>query len=169
MMHKPEIVVAYDRNRTIGYNGHLPWQGELPGDMRHFKALTIGNVVVIGRKTYESIQRPLPERENIVLSTQLDLTIEGCRVVNDFPEVLELDEADRRKVFIIGGSAVYQAFLPFTSRIHATEIEAEFDGDVWFPMADEVVWTMSEKSSFPADARNKYAYSFVTYDRTPIR
>ncbi len=125
------LVVAHSRNRVIGRDGGLPWR--LPGDMRHFRELTTGHTVLMGRRTFESIPdsfRPLPDRRNLVLSSDPAYRAEGAEVFADLPSALE---ACGRDCFVIGGAQTYEESLPLAGRLHATEIDAEIEGDVYFP------------------------------------
>lgn len=162
----PNIIVAYDNNRSIGYEGKLPWQGDLPSDMRHFRAKTIGNIVVMGRVTFDSIGKALPDRENVVISRQINLSIENCMVVHDHNEVLLLEESDPRQIFIVGGGKIYDLYLPIANRVFATEIDATFEADSFFPVLDKEIWHIVDSQDHQADDKNKYNHRFVTYERT---
>jgi dihydrofolate reductase len=162
-MKKPEIamIVAMDRARLIGKNGDLPWR--LPDDLKHFKALTIGHPVIMGRKTYESIGRALPERRNVVLTRQASWTALGVEVVGSPEEAFRLVAADPR-VFVIGGQAVYESFLPLTDVLYLTRVEAEVaDGDAWFPDWTGLPFRCIERTVHPADDRHPFAFAFETY------
>jgi len=164
------IVVAYDVERTIGINGDLPWAGQIPADMQHFKELTDGQAVIMGRRTFESIPeafRPLPNRQNIVLSLSAQ-AIEGAQVARNLDEAYELAGEN---AFVIGGANVYQQALPTVQRVFATEILARtLNGDAFFPSLPKEDWEITKVQDFQADDRNKYDYSFITYDRrNPIQ
>lgn len=151
------LVVATDKNGLIGRNNELPW-GKLPIDLTHFKNLTTGRSIVMGRKTFESIGKPLPNRKNIVLS-RYSFTYEGIDWYSSVSEVLELEE----DIFIIGGSQIYSAFLPFINKIYLTEIQAKFDGDTYFPLIKKDNWKcISEKYTF-VDKDNPYDCIFYEY------
>ncbi len=160
------IIVAYDKNRAIGRNGDLPWGRSLPADLAQFKRLTKGNDVIMGRKTFESIGcRPLPERENIVISSR-PTGVKGVLTAMNLPSALALS---RYPVFIIGGAQVYGDALkmPEIDTIYATEVDAAFpDADTFFPELDMAVWQETSRVHHPADAENKYDFDFVTYQRT---
>ena len=160
------IVVAYDKNRAIGRNGDLPWGRSLPADLVQFKRLTKGGDVIMGRKTFESIgSRPLPERENIVISSR-PTGVKGVLTAVNLESALALA---RYKTFIIGGARVYDDALntPEIDTIYATEIDASFpDADTFFPELDMAVWQETSRVHHPADAENKYDFDFVTYQRT---
>ena len=159
------IVVAYDKNRAIGRNGDLPWGRSLLADLAQFKRLTKGSDVIMGRKTFESIGcRPLPERENIVISSQ-PTGVKGVLTAMNLPSALALS---RYPVFIIGGAQVYGDALkmPEIDTIYATEVDAAFpDADTFFPELDMSVWQEISRVHHPADAENKYDFDFVTYQR----
>ena len=164
------IVVAYDVDRTIGRNGDLPWAGQLPADMRHFKQLTEGESVIMGRKTYDSLPesyRPLPNRQNIVLSLSAK-AIEGVVVARSLEEAYE---AGGENPLVIGGADVYRQALPTIDRVFATEIMARTQhGDAFFPALPKEEWETTDVQDFEAEGRNKYDYSFITYiRRNPIQ
>jgi dihydrofolate reductase len=159
----PSIIVAYDRSRLIGGGNELLWQGELPADMKHFRAVTIGHIVVMGRKTYESIGQPLAARQNVVLTHSKEPDYPGCTVINH-PDELNITKDDDRQIFIIGGRQIYDIYLPRSNKVLATEIDAKFEGDVYFPKLDDS-WHETSREDHTADERNKYDYSFVIYER----
>lgn len=164
-VHKePTIVVAYDQQRCIGDDNDLPWAGELPRDMRHFKDLTTGNIVIMGRATFESIGRPLPGRENRVISRQEGLEIPGCTVYTDPEDALVIDYDDPRELFVIGGEQIYRAYLPLARLIVATEIAARFHGDTYFPVLPED-WHELSREHVSSDQKNHYDCDFVSYQR----
>lgn len=159
------IVVAYDTNRAIGQGGDLPWGRSLPADLANFKRLTKGGDVIMGRKTFESIGcRPLPERENIVISSR-PTGVKGVLTAMNLPSALALS---RYPVFIIGGAQVYDDALkmPEIDTIYATEVDAAFpDADTFFPEIDMTIWQEVSRAHHRADAGNKYDVDFVTYQR----
>lgn len=150
-------VAAMGRDRVIGQDGHLPWK--MPADMRHFREVTRGKTVIMGRKTYESIGRPLPDRTNLVLSRARDFTIPGCQVVS-FEEALEHPE-----LYVLGGEEIYRLFLPRAQRQILTEIHGDFMGDTYYPDFSRHEWKEVERIDHPADAENPHPYSFVTWER----
>lgn len=159
------IVVAYDRNHSIGADGDMPWGRALPADLRHFRDLTTGSAVIMGRKTYESIGRPLPNRQNIVL-TSGDQSAGDVTLARSLAEALQLAE---RRAFIIGGGAVYAAALQagIVDRIYATEVQAEFpNADTFFPELDMNQWQEVSRQHHPRDEKNLYPYDFVVYSKT---
>ncbi|MDP6183151.1 MAG: dihydrofolate reductase [Gammaproteobacteria bacterium] len=156
------IVVAMSRNAIIGRDGGLPWR--LPADLRHFKSVTMGNPIIMGRKTHESIGRELPGRLNIVVSKQADFRAPGCRVAHSLNAALEAAGA-AGEVMIVGGAALYAEALARTERIYLTEVHAALDGDTEFPPIDWTEWSETDRQSYTADDKNKHDYSFVVLDR----
>ena len=162
---KIAIVVAYDKNRGIGTGGDLPWGRSLPADLAHFKELTTGGAVVMGRKTYESIGgRPLPNRKNIVLSTG---EVVGAIGAKNFAQALQLaSEEPNQDIFVIGGERVFAEALPEVDTIYATEVDYSFsDADVFFPQIDVNQWEEVSRTSQKANEQNKYSFDFVEYRR----
>jgi dihydrofolate reductase len=157
------IIAAMDRNHLIGNNNQLPWH--LPADFTHFKSVTMGKPVIMGRKTYESIGRPLPGRRNIVLSRNPATRFKDVESVTSFEQALAL-MPDAKEVMVIGGSAVYEMLLPEVDRMYITYVDAEFEGDAWFPEFDIGQWQEVESVMRPADEKNIYNCRFVTLDRT---
>ncbi len=168
-IHKePHIIVAYDVNRGIGYADQLPWAGEMPADMKHFKEKTIGNIVLMGRTTYESIGGPLPNRENRVLTRQEGYEAPGCKVYTNPEDALLVDTEDDRELFVIGGEQIYNMYLPFARYITATEIDHAFQVDTYFPGLDDTQWEVTSHVDHTSDEKNKYDFSIVTRKRKPI-
>ncbi|NKB38152.1 MAG: dihydrofolate reductase [Gammaproteobacteria bacterium] len=155
------IVVAMASNGIIGRNGDLPWR--LSADLRHFKAITMGKPIVMGRLTHESIGRPLPGRDNIVLTRDHNYTAVGCSVIHDL-QSLETLFAEQ-EAMIIGGAQIYADTLPFVKRLYLTEVHAEVEGDVCFPVFKRDEWTETSRDFHLADEKNDYDYSFVTLAR----
>lgn len=160
IVNMKSIVVAYDNNRVIGGNNTIPWQGLMPADMRHFKELTMDKTVIMGRKTYESIGRPLPYRQNIVVSRQ-DIAYDQVEVVHSLAHAYASAKSD---IVVIGGAEIYSLALDDVDVIYATEINTTSDGDVKFPPLTNR-WTETSRESHDADEMNKFAYSFVTYTK----
>jgi dihydrofolate reductase len=156
------LIVAASTNNIIGAGGDLPWR--LSADLRRFKELTMGKPIVMGRKTYESIGRALPGRQNIVITRQAGYAAEGCDVV-DSPEAAITAAGDAEEVMIIGGSHIYDAFLPMAERIYLTRVHAEVAGDAHLPVIDDGEWRSQVVESVAADERNEYASDFVVLDR----
>lgn len=156
------ILVAYDRNRAIGHGNKLPWH--LPEDLKRFKALTMGHHIVMGRKTFESIGKPLPGRTNVVITRELGYLAEGSIVVDSLERALEVAKDDS-EIFILGGAQIFLQMLPFCDRIYATEIDAAFDADTYFPEFDTASWTETSREHRADDTGNPHPFDFVVYDR----
>jgi dihydrofolate reductase len=156
------IIAAMDRNRLIGNRNRLPWH--LPADLAHFKQLTMGKPIIMGRKTYESIGRPLPGRTNIVLTRSADFHAEGVVVANTLQQALD-HAATEDEVMIIGGSTIYELALPGADRLYLTYLENSFEGDAWFPDFDLAQWNVIASEEHRADEKNSSDYRFVTYAR----
>jgi dihydrofolate reductase len=154
-----------DSNRLIGAANRLPWH--LPGDMRRFRAVTMGKPIVMGRKTFESIGKPLPGRDNIILTRTPAFQAPGCRVSGSIDEALAacgpVDEA-----VIIGGANVYEQTLSRVTRMYLTTIHYVFEGDEHFPFFDDAEWTEIRHEEFAADDKNQYAYTFVDLERRSV-
>ena len=160
-MSRIAFVVAYDRKKVIGRDGGLPWR--LPDDMKHVRELTIGKPLIMGRRTYESIGRPLPQRTNIVLTRDPSFTAEGVLVARTPDEALAL-AGDAPEIIVFGGAEVFRQFLPRTDRIYLTEIDADVGGDTTFDFA-ATDWRVLESTEHPADDRHPYPFRFVTLER----
>lgn len=156
------LVVAYDQKRTIGLNGTIPWLGKLPADMKHFRQITIGGTVLMGRKTFESIGKPLVDRTNIVVTHDQGFEFPGVVVLQSL-EAYQNPVA--QEVFVIGGAQIYRQVLPYADRVYATEIETSCSGDTFFPDLDES-WKEIDRERHLKDGTNHYNYSFVTYQRS---
>ncbi|MDN3549030.1 dihydrofolate reductase [Mucilaginibacter aquaedulcis] len=155
------IIVAIAKNNAIGKNNKLLWH--LPKDLKHFKDVTTGHTVIMGRKTYDSVGKPLPKRRNIIITRQA-ISIEGCEVVSSVEAALALC-ANEEEVFIVGGAEIYKQALPLTDRIYLTIIDHDFDGDTFFPELNDQDWKETEREDFEPDEKNKYTYSFITLQR----
>jgi len=156
------FVAAMGKNRVIGKDNSLPWS--LPADMKHFKDLTIGKPLIMGRKTFESIGKPLPKRVNIIITRDQDYKAEGCIVVNSIDAALLAAEGNE-EVMIIGGAQIYKEFLPKANKIYLTIIETEFEGDAYFPEYDIEEWKETAYEDHERDAQNQYDYRFLTLER----
>ncbi|MDQ0245514.1 dihydrofolate reductase [Bacillus fengqiuensis] len=157
------FLVAMDQNRVIGKDNKLPWH--LPADLKYFKELTMGHPIVMGRKTYESIGRPLPGRENIVITRDKDYTAEGCTVIHSISEVKELEEKRNDELFVIGGAEIFEQTFSIADRLYITMIEAVFEGDTYFPDFNEDEWVVVSKEKGVKDERNVYEHYFLVYER----
>jgi dihydrofolate reductase len=160
------LIAAMGRNRVIGRAGALPWR--LPADLRHFRALTIGKPVLMGRKTFESIGKPLPGRTNIVVTRRFGFHADGCHVFSDLDKAFEAFRG-APELMVIGGASIYGQALPRATRIYLTVIDADFDGDTFFPEYDAANWTISSQCDHRADDSNAYDYSFRVLDRRAPR
>lgn len=157
------IIAAVSKNGVIGKTNALPWH--LPADLRRFKELTAGRPIIMGRKTYESIGRPLPNRTNIVITSDKNFKAEGCVVVGSPDEALRAAEG-AEEIMIIGGGEIYRQFLPKSSRMYLTEVDAEIEGDVFFPEFDRSEWREVFREAHKPDEKNKYPYTFLTLEKT---
>jgi len=156
------LIAALAENRVIGRDNQLPWR--ISADLKHFKALTMGKPIVMGRKTWESIGRPLPGRKNIVVTRDTAYQAEGCQVVHSIEHALDAaGEAD--EVMIIGGAGLYRQTLGRADRLYLTQVKAEVEGDTWFPEIDPQQWHEVACESHPADENNEHDYDFVILER----
>jgi dihydrofolate reductase len=160
-------IAAMARNRVIGKNNDLPWR--LPDDMKFFMETTKGHHVIMGRKNYDSLHdkyKPLPQRTNIVITRQEDFAAPGCIVLHAVQPALEIAKTNSEpECFIIGGAEIYKLAMPYTTRLYLTEIEADIEGDTYFPEYDKSQWKEISRKHHPADARHPYAFDIVVYDR----
>lgn len=156
------IVVAKAKNRVIGRDNNLPWH--LPNDLNFFKKKTLNKTVIMGRKTYQSIGRPLPRRVNIIVTTDKGFDAPGCTVVHSLEDALKKVNSGE-ECMIIGGDSLYKQALPLADRIWLTEVAAEPAGDAFFPVLDDNDWQELSRESHPADERHAYGYSFVQLER----
>lgn len=158
------FIVAMDKNRVIGLNNDLPWY--IPNDLKFFKEKTTGHTILMGRKTFDSLGRVLPNRKHVVLT----------RGQNEFPdEVVVLHEIDQllayikenkdEEIFLIGGGHLFEQMLPYADRLYITEINEAFEGDVFFPEIDHSKWLETSRTKGPRDEKNDYDYDYVTYER----
>lgn len=159
------------RNRVIGLRNALPWR--LPADMAHFRAVTTGHPVIMGRKTFESLGRPLPNRTNIVVTRDPEFAAPGCLVAQSVDAALETAVAHtdpaHPEIFVIGGENLYRQLLPYASRLYPTLVDAEVEGDAWFPEFDWNDWRELERHEHPADSRNPFACTFLVLERKTPR
>ena len=154
-----KIIVAMSKNRVIGNDNKLIWK--LPSDLKRFKELTTDNSIVMGRKTYESIGKPLPNRRNIIITRQPDYQVDDCEIVSSLEEALLITGGD---CFIIGGGEIYKQSLHLTDQIYMTIVDDEFEGDTTFPELPNS-WYVSKEEKFLADEKNKHNYSFIFYEK----
>jgi dihydrofolate reductase len=155
-------IFAMSKNRVIGKDNQLPWR--LPADMQHFKSLTMGKPILLGRKTYESIGHALPDRCNLVMTRDIQFQAPGCIVVNSLETALSA-AGYSDELMVIGGAVLYQHLLPRTQRLYMTLIDQEFEGDAFFPRLNEDEWQEVAREDHVPDEKNPYSYSFITLDR----
>ena len=158
------LIVAASTNNAIGKKGQLLWN--LPNDLKFFKNTTWGMTVVMGRKTYESVNKPLPGRVNIVITKQEGWSAENVVVAKDFSDALEKAKATNcKEIFIIGGGEIYKQSIGIADKIYITRVHAELEGDTFFPVIDELTWELEHNLDFAADDKHKYAYSFQVWEK----
>ncbi|WP_192821603.1 dihydrofolate reductase [Rufibacter sp. LB8] len=158
------LVVAISENRVIGKDNQLIWH--LPEDLKHFKRLTLGHPMVMGRKTFEAIGKPLPGRTSIIVTRQADYVApESCLVATSVEEALQKALALDETVMVVGGGDIYQQALPFAEVVYLTLVHESFEGDVYFPELEPDVWEITEQAEHEADDRHAYPYSFFTFRR----
>lgn len=151
-----------DKNRVIGKGDALPWH--ISEDLKHFKKITMGKPIIMGRKTHESIGRPLPGRENIILTRDTNYQAEGCTVLHSMEEIFEHCKATE-EAMITGGAEIYKLVLDKTSRLYLTEVHAEVEGDTCFPEFDRNDWSEVSREDHKADEKNEFDYSFILLER----
>jgi len=156
------IIVAVAKNGVIGNKGEIPWY--LPDDFKYFAKITKGHTVVMGRKTYESIikriGKPLPERKNVVITNQENFSAPDCIVLKSIEDAVNYFKDNKEEIFIIGGSTIYNQFLPFTDKLYITEVDAEIDGDTKF-IYDKNEWNIVSKENHPKDDKHEYSFDFL--------
>ncbi|MFJ7364004.1 dihydrofolate reductase [Peribacillus frigoritolerans] len=153
------LMVAMDQNRVIGKNNKLPWH--LPADLQYFKKVTMGHPIVMGRKTFESIGRVLPGRENVIVTRNQEFKAEGCVVLHDIAQIKMFADNHDEEVFVIGGAEIFKEILPFTDRLYITEIHETFEGDTFFPEIDENEWDVISSNPGEIDEKNRFAHDFI--------
>ena len=156
------IIVAMDINRVIGKDNQLPWR--LPRELQYVKKTTMGHPIILGRKNYESIGRPLPGRRNIILTRDENFSAEGCEIAHSIEEVYKLCE-NEEEIFIFGGEQIYKLFLEDTDKLYVTVIHHEFEGDTFFPEIDWTKWKEVFVEQGITDEKNPYEYYYHVYDR----
>lgn len=162
------IIVAMTADRVIGRDNTLPWR--LPADLRRFKRLTLGHHLVVGRKTWESIGRPLPGRKMVVITRQRKFRADGVEVVHSVDDALAVArENGEDEVFIAGGEEIYRQTLARAHRLYLTRVHATIEGDAFFPEYDAAAWTEVEREDRAADEKNPHAFSFITYEASRVR
>jgi dihydrofolate reductase len=159
---KLSLIAAMSENRVIGHENRLPWH--LPADLQHFKTITLGKPVLMGRKTWESLGRPLPGRTNIVITRDSGYVAEGCVVAHSLEEAVRA-AGEAAEVMVIGGAQLYRQALPLADTLYLTLVHAEFQGDTRFPAWQPKDWRETARIDHVADDRNPHAYSFITLER----
>ncbi|HEX5539133.1 MAG TPA: dihydrofolate reductase [Methylophilaceae bacterium] len=159
-MPRLSLIAAIARNRVIGLNNALPWH--LPEDLKRFRALTTGHHIIMGRKTYESLNRLLPERTTVIVTRNAEYSVAGAVMANSLPQAIAASAADE-EIFLIGGAELYRDGLPLAQTLYVTEIDAEFDGDAFFPEFDLVQWQETAREKHISAQGLPFAY--VTYRR----
>lgn len=159
---KLSLIVAMATNNTIGLNNKMPWH--LSADLKKFKKITMGHPIIMGRKTFESIGRALPGRQNIIISRNPDYQQPGCLVFNTLDKALQ-SSAEYDEAFIIGGATLYEATLERADRLYITEIKKEFSGDTWFPSINKKQWQEVAREDISDDSSVNFNYSFIVYER----
>ena len=156
------LVAAMSENRVIGKDGGLPWR--LPRDLQHFKRLTIDHTVIMGRKTFAEVKRPLANRRNVVITRNPEFRPHGVTVVPSLEEALALG-ATEDEVFVIGGGEIYRLALPRADRIYLTVVHANVEGDTYFPEFEGAAWVVESEEDHAADEKNQHSMTFLTYSR----
>jgi len=153
------LIAAMAQNRVIGKQNQLPWH--LPADLKHFKSITMDKPIVMGRKTFESIGKALPGRQNIIITRDKNFQAENCTIVHSLDEAFEITK-DQEEVMVIGGASIYEQALPKTQRIYLTLIHENIEGDTYFPEWNNNEWKETSKETFEPNEKNQYKYSFIT-------
>lgn len=157
------LIWAMDKNRVIGSNNQLPWH--LPEDLKYFKRVTMGCPIVMGRKTFDSIGRVLPGRENVIMTRDIDYVKEGCKIVHSLDELLQYSKGKKEEVFVIGGAEIFKETLPFADKLYITVIQHEFPGDTFFPSFSLNEWELVSSEAGLKNEQNPYDYDFLVYRR----
>lgn len=158
------IIVAIAKNNVIGKDNQLIWH--LPEDLKRFKRLTTGKTIIMGRKTFESLGRVLPNRKHVILTKSIDYQVENevVEVVNDVSSLQKYIDS-KEEHFVIGGGAVYHLLMPYANKLYITKINEEFKGDTYFPKIDETIWKVVEREEGTKNEENPYEYCYITYER----
>jgi dihydrofolate reductase len=161
-MPRLSLIAAHARNGVIGRNNGLPWR--LSSDLKRFRELTMGHHIVMGRKTYESIGRPLPGRKMVVVTSRKNFSAPECEIATSLEQAIDLAQGDS-EVFFIGGAEIYRQVLDRVDRLYLTSIDAVVEGDAFLPPLDLSGWRLVSEEEHGADEKNAYPYRFTTYDR----
>ncbi|BCB04439.1 dihydrofolate reductase [Bacillus sp. KH172YL63] len=157
------FIVAMDKNQVIGINNELPWR--LPADLAFFKKTTMGQPIIMGRKTFESIGKVLPGRENIIVTRDTDYSKDGCTVIHSIEDIKRINANTDEELFVIGGAEIFNATFDSADRLYITLIDEEFEGDTYFPELDPNEWKVISKEKGMKNEQNPYDYYFIVYDR----
>jgi dihydrofolate reductase len=160
---KISLIVAMASNRAIGLNNQMPWH--LSADLKRFKQITMGHPIIMGRKTFEAIGKPLPGRTNIIVSRTSHYQQDGCYVADSIEAAISLGCRLANEVFVIGGATLYEATLPLTDTLYITQINQEFEGDTFFPSIDKTQWAEAGREDIINDDTVNFSYSFLTFHR----
>src|SRR3989344_2165172 len=156
------LIVAMDENRVIGYKNKLPWN--LPSELKYFRETTKGKPIIMGRKTHESIGRPMPERLNIIFTRDKNYKADNCIVVNSKEDAVKAAKGSN-EIMVIGGAEIYKLFLPIANRLYLTKVYGSFDGDTYFPQFNETEWVKVREKFVERDNENKYSYTIMVLER----
>lgn len=161
------IVVAMGLGNEIGANNQLLWH--LPTDLKHFKEITTGHPIIMGRKTYQSIGKPLPNRTNIVVSRKKDWFEEGILIVGSLKEALKFAKKMDEEIFVIGGGNIYEQTIELADKLEVTQVKANLDAEIFFPKINEKIWKKTKEIAHEKDEKNEYDFTFQTWERkTPL-
>ena len=160
MQKNISIIVAVVKDNVIGKNNQLIWH--LPADLKRFKTLTMNHHILMGRKTFESIGKTLPGRISIIITSDKNMIFDGCIIAHSIEDAIKLAQDDN-EIFIIGGDSIYRQSIELVNKLYITKIDADFDGDAFFPEMDFSKWILIESQSFQPDEKNQYPYQFLTY------
>ena len=156
------IIAAIAENNALGKDNKLIWH--LPADLKRFKQVTLNHHIIMGRKTFESLGKPLPNRTTIIITRNKNYSVKDCIVVNSLEEAIEASKSDENP-FILGGAEIYKQAIKIADKLDITFVHHKFEADVFFPIIDTNIWKEISKEDFKADEKNKYNYSFVTFER----
>lgn len=158
------FVVAMAKNRVIGNNSGVPWGTSQKADVKHFRDLTIGHTIIMGRKTFDKFDEPLKNRMHVVVTRNPGIDTEQVRY-RTAEQVISYIKQNDQELFVIGGQEIFELLMPYAQRLQVTEIDAEYEGDTYFPKIDEKSWQKTDTSCFEADEENKNPYCFIEYKR----
>lgn len=156
-------MAAIAENNALGKDNQLIWH--LPADLKRFKKTTLNHAVIMGRKTYESLEKPLPNRTNIIITRDRNYKVSGWIVVNSLEEALKVAAKTDENPFILGGAEIYRQAMSYADKLDITFVHHQFEADVFFPEIDKTIWKETSREDFKADEKNEYEYSFVTFER----